>query len=188
MKKNRERYLERKKKKPLFPKKVISEEKDNMGWFTFFMVLSFIASIMFFVVNVYKIDVSIFGLFRLFAIAGALGFLIPIKFYRKKWTMSFYEYVTFNIISFAPISIVIVFILNLTFKHSPYTETYPISSFEPFKRKYEFHLEQGQYEDEDYLRVIYDKDFPNIKGTSEYSIKFSDGYFGLRVIEEKSSN
>jgi hypothetical protein len=49
-------------------------------------------------------------------------------------------------------------------------------------------LEGGQYEDEDYLRVIYDKDFPNIKGTSEYSIKFSDGYFGLRVIEEKSSN
>ncbi|MFT4756829.1 MAG: hypothetical protein ACI91R_001479, partial [Vicingaceae bacterium] len=88
----------------------------------------------------------------------------------------------------APSSIVILFILNLTFKNSPYIETYPISSFEPFKRKYEFHLEEGQYEDEDYLRVIYDKDFPNIKGTSEYSIKFSDGYFGLRVIEEKSSN
>ncbi|MFT6946702.1 MAG: hypothetical protein ACJARP_001121 [Vicingaceae bacterium] len=188
MNKNRERYLERKKKKPPFSGKIVSGEKDNMGWFTFFMVLSFIGSIMFFVVNVYKVDVSNFGLFRLFAIAGALGFLIPIKIYRKRWTMSFYEYVIFNIISFAPSGIVILFILNLTFKSSPYTETYPISSFEPFKRKYVFHLDEEQYEDEEYLRVIYDQDFPNIKGTSEYSIKFSNGYFGLRVIEEKSTH
>ena len=106
----------------------------------------------------------------------------------KKFTISFYEYVIFNIISFAPTSIVLLFILNLTFNSSPYIETYQISDFEPFDEKYIFNLADGQYQEDEYLRTIYDYNFPNIQGTTEYSIKFSDGYFGLRVIEEKSSH
>ena len=102
--------------------------------------------------------------------------------------MSFYEYVIFNIISFAPTSIVLLFILNLTLHSSPYIETYKIVDFEPFDDKYIFHLEDGQYLDDEYLRTIYDDNFPKIEGTSQYSIKFTDGYFGLRVIEEKSSH
>jgi len=139
------------------------------------------------VVNVHKIDISNFGLFRLLALATALCFFIPIRLFRKKYTMSFYEYAIFNIISFAPTSIVLVFILTLTFNSSPYIETYQISSFEPFEKKYIFNLADGQYQDDEYLRTIYDDNFTNIRGTSKYSIKFSDGYFGLRVILEKSS-
>ena len=185
---NRQRYLERKKDTPFAQKKLNVERNDNTGFLALFATITFIGSIMFFVVNIYKIDISNFGLFRLLAITTALWFFIPIKLYRKKFTISFYEYVIFNIISFAPTSIVLLFILNLTFNSSPYIETYQISDFEPFDEKYIFNLADGQYQEDEYLRTIYDYNFPNIQGTTEYSIKFSDGYFGLRVIEEKSSH
>lgn len=185
---NRQRYLERKKKTPPLNKKLVVEKEDNMGLMALFAAVSFIASILFFVVNIHKIDISNFGLFQLIAIATALWFLIPIKWYRKNFTMSYYEYVIFNIISFAPTSIVLLFILNLNLNGSPYVETYKVKNFDPYERKYVFHLTDGQYEEEEYLRTIYDDDFPNIKGVQEYSIKFSDGYFGLRVIEEKSAH
>ena len=184
---NRERYLEKRKKNPPVQKKLVVEKGDNMSFLAFFAAFSFIGSIMFFVVNIHKIDISNFGLFRLLAITAALWFFVPIKLYRKKFTMSFYEYIIFNIISFAPTSIVLLFILNLNLNGAPYIETYQIESFEPFERKYIFHLKNGQYEDEEYLRTIHDKNFQYLNGTSHYSIKFSDGYFGLRVIENKSS-
>ncbi|MDA9782959.1 hypothetical protein N9B55_00955 [Vicingaceae bacterium] len=185
---NRQRYLERRKETPPLKKKFVVEKDDNMSFLAVFSAITFIGSILFFVVNIHKIDISNFGLFRLLAITTALWFFIPIKLYRKIFTMSFYEYVIFNIISFAPTSIVLLFILNLALNSSPYIETYTISSFEPFDDKYIFHLVDEQYEDDEYLRTIYGDNFPKIEGTSEYSIKFSDGYFGLRVIEDKSSH
>jgi hypothetical protein len=180
--------LERRKKKPppLKPK-LVPEKEDNMGVVAFFSAFTFIGSILFFVVNIHKIDISNFGLFQLLAITVAIWFFVPIRLYRKKFTMSFYEYIIFNIISFAPTSIVLLFLLNLAFNGSPYIETYPIIKFEPSKEKYIFKLADGQYEEAQHLRTIYDYNFPNIHGTSQYSIKFSDGYFGLRVIEEKST-
>ncbi len=185
---NRQRYLERRKETPPLNKKLVVEKDDNMSFLAVFSAVTFIGSMLFFVVNIHKIDISNFGLFRLLAITTALWFFIPIKLYRKIFTMSFYEYVIFNIISFAPTSIVLLFILNLTLHSSPYIEIYKIVDFEPFDDKYIFHLEDGQYLDDEYLRTIYDDNFPKIEGTSQYSIKFTDGYFGLRVIEEKSSH
>lgn len=185
---NRQRYLERRKKAPPLNKKLVVEKEDNMGFMALFAAASFIASIMFFVVNIHKVNISVFGLFQLIAIAIAIWFLIPIKLYRKKFTMSFYEYIIFNVISFAPTSIVILFILNMTIHASPYIETYAVDHFDPYERKYIFHLADGKYAEEEYLRTIYDHNFPNIKGVESYSIKFSDGYFGLRLIEEKSAH
>ena len=182
---NRQRYLDRRKNSPPIPKKIKVPEKDNMGLFTVFMVVSFILSIMFFVVTVHKIDVSNFGLFQLIFGGMAVGFLIPIKLYRKKFTMSFYEYVIYNIICFAPVSIILLFLLNFSFHGGPYVETYPIESIEKTKEYYIFSLKDNKYEGEEYLRTIYKGNYPNIRGQKEYSIYLTDGYFGLRVIRKK---
>ena len=160
---NRERYLERRKKTPPLAKKLVIEKQDNMSFMAIFAAISFIASIIFFIVIIHKIDISNFGLFRLLAITAALWFLVPIKWYRKKYTMSFYEYVIFNIISFAPTSVVLLFILNLTFNSSPYIETYPISDYDIYEKEYIFHLANGQYAEDEYLRTIHYKNFPNHK-------------------------
>lgn len=183
---NRQRYLERRKENiPIPPKRIKVDRRDNMSFFTLFMVVSFMGSMMFYLNVLYYIDISNFGLLRLLLFAMAIGFLIPIKLYRKKLTMSFYEYIIFNIISFAPSSISLLIILNLCFHSNPYIETYKVIGFESSEEKYIYHLENDQYIEEEYIRTIYDDNFPNISGHNYYAIQLADGHFGLRVIQKK---
>lgn len=188
MRDNRKRYLERRRKKSShtsIPKKIVVPEKDNMGCFTTIMVTSFFPSSIT-VLMVFRIlDLTKFQFLQLFALILAISFFIPIRLYRKKLTISFYEYTIFNFISITPMLLALIFSLNIIFTGNTYVETYSIVKREPSKYQYVYTLADNQYEDKKYLRTIYSNNYPNITGFSKYSIYFQDGMFGIRVIEKK---
>lgn len=125
------------------------------------------------------------SLLKLFFVLAAISFLIPIKLYRKWLTMSMYEYVFFNILGLTTISCALFFVLNASFKGQPYEESYKIVNIERQGKAFLFDLEHDQYKEEEYLRTIRDKDPYYRNGNEFFSITFSDGLFGVRIVENK---
>lgn len=132
-----------------------------------------------------EVELSAFELLKIFCLLIGIGFLIPIKVYRIKFTMSMYEYIFFNFLAFSTINCAILFSLNFAFKGQPYEETYRVTNIERVHKAYVFSLENDQYEDKEYLRTIRDKDNYQKTGNQYFSLSFSDGLLGIRVIENK---
>lgn len=159
--------------------------EDNMDSFQIIMVICFFASALQSLIYFQKMDLSLFGLVKFYCLFLGLSFLIPISLYRSKLTMSFYEYVIFNIISIAPGLLAVLFTINASFSSSPYVESYRIITMDHTEFKSVYTLENDAYKEKEYLRSINDKDEVEISGNEFLSIYFSDGLFGLRLIEKK---
>ena len=99
--------------------------------------------------------------------------------------MSIYEYILFNFMSFAPLLICTIFILNASFTREQYAERYKIETFEHNETRTLYFLEGNQYEDEEYLRTIGRGDEAEISGSSYFTIYFSKGILGIRTIEKR---
>jgi len=183
---NRKRYLERKKPVIQQPRKHSPPPKDNMNNFLVLMVMSFFAASFYLLSSFFTLDISLTNLVQLYCFFIGISFLIPIKIYRKKLTMSFYEYLIFNFISFAPILISICFLLNGSIKGDAYVETYTIINSEHDEFKTVYFLENNKYEDKEYLRSIKQGDELEVMGSSKLSIYFTEGLFGFRIIEKKT--
>lgn len=144
--------------------------------------VSLFISIQFFQIT----DLSLYEFFRLNLLFIGISFLIPIYLYRKKLKMSFYEYTLINILSIGPFLCSLCLILNFLFSGSSYLETHPIVSKKREGSQVILTLENKQYKEEKYLRTI--SDFENagsIGNAKQLQIQFSDGLFGIRIIEEK---
>jgi hypothetical protein len=177
-----------------YPKKAITKhhddfikfpEKDNMESFQITMVCVFFASCFLSLTIFNELDLSLFGLFKLLSLFIGVSFFMPISFYRKKFTMSFYEYVIFSCISVGPALLTLMLYLNIGFKSPSYTESYGIESVVHNSSQSVYTLTGNVYEDKEYLRSIGNKDEVVVEGSSNFSIVFSDGLFGIRIIEQK---
>lgn len=157
-----------------------------MSNFTIFMVILYFVSL-FISIQFFKItDLSLYEFFRLNFLFIGISFLIPIYLYRKKLSMSFYEYTLINILSIGPFLCSLCLIVNFFFSGESYTESYAIANKEREGNQVVFSLENEQYKEKYYLRTIYDyEDAGPIGSPNQLEIQFSDGLFGIRIIEEK---
>lgn len=189
MNKNRERYLARReqiKNKP--PQKITLknyESDKSMDRFNMLMVFTFFIACFYLVSNFYFLDLSLSNFFQFYFLFLALGFLISIKKYRKVLDMSIYEYILFNFMSFAPLLVCGTFLLNDAYDVKQYSESYKIESFEHSEIKAVYYLENNQYEDKEYIRIVGQKDEVVINGSKILTIHFTDGLLGIRKIGKK---
>tara|TARA_R110000868_G_scaffold39906_2_gene138503 strand:+ start:31 stop:579 length:549 start_codon:yes stop_codon:yes gene_type:complete len=157
----------------------------NTDSFIVFTVLAYFASFFYIIELFPSLDLSIFQLFQFFSLFLGLSFIIPIKIYRKFFALSFYEYLLFNILSFSPVLIMGTFILNTNFKGATYIESYKIENRERLEYQTIYTLEENAYQDKEYLRSIGEKEEVEIRGNENLAIYFSNGLFGIRIIEKK---
>lgn len=157
-----------------------------MNNFTVFMVILYFVSL-FISIQFFKIiDLSLYKFFRLNLLFIGISFLIPIHFYRKKLSMSFYEYTLINILSIGPFLCALCLILNFLFSGEVYVESYAIVNKERKGSQVLFSLENEEYKEKEYLRTINDyEDVGSIGNANQLNIQFSDGLFGIRIIEGK---
>lgn len=195
MRDNRKRYLERREQNKTHstsaPKKIELPKHDNMGVFISLMVISFFVALIYIsIVSSSFMDIGFWEIIRLYCLLFAIGLCIPIKIYRKKFTMSYYEYVLFNFLSFPLVMIAFAFLLNNNIRGKSYIETYAVTNFryDSQSRSMIYELEDQTYDEKEHLRTIQSIDFHKIKGQTEFSLYFSDGLFGIRLIENKVVN
>jgi hypothetical protein len=160
--------------------------KDNMENFNILMALGYFVFMSFIINSFADLDLKLFKLLKLFSLFTAIGFLIPIKLYRKKLTMSFYEYILFNILSVGPALLSLMLILNFAAKSEPYVETYKIVSKERESHQWVYKLEEQAYQNKKYLRTVENNKNYKQRGKDYLDIEFSDGLFGIRIIESKA--
>ncbi len=175
-------------KKSRIAGKIYIPKKDNMENFQVIMVLIFFFSSFVVLKHFFELDVSLFELLKFYCLFLGISFLIPLSLYRKKFTISIYEYLIFNFISFSPLLLGCIFFLNTIFKSAEYSETYRIMDTEVSELNILYTLEGNAYKGRKFLRSISDKDEVEIKGKKNLTIYFSDGLFGIRVVERKELN
>lgn len=162
--------------------KPVLRSTDN---FLIFTVLAYFISFILIFEHFPSLDLSLFQLLQFFCLFLGISFVIPIKIYRKFLAISYYEYLLFNFLSFSPLIIAGIFILNTTFKGNTYIESYQIEHRERLEYKTIFTLEKNTYQDKEYLRSIGEKEEIEIRGENNLAIYFSDGLLGIRIIEKK---
>ncbi len=154
-----------------------------------FVVLAYFINY-FFIIELFKIlELKLLNLFRLLALTVGISFFIPIRVYRKKIRLSYYEYIIYNLICVGPLFLLLILSLNIGFSSKNYTETYSIVSINKID-EYSGHvltLENDAYEDKLYLREIKaTENIGNISTAKKIEYKFSDGLFGIRIIKDKT--
>lgn len=166
---------EKKRKRPLM----------GSGGFAVLMVAGYFISALIILSNFPYLDMSAIQLLKLFSLFLALSFLIPISLYRRRIALSYYEYLFFNFLCFAPFFIVITFQLNEIFKGNTYIESYQIIERKVGENQTIFTLQDQAYEEKEYMRTIKNDDNLEISGSDYYALYLSDGLLGIRIIEKK---
>ena len=125
-------------------RKLESIKRDNMGNFTVLMVflyfISLFVSLQFFQI----IDLGLYEFFRLNLLFIGISFLIPIYLYRKKLSISFYEYTLINILSIGPFLCTLCLIFNFIFSGNSYVENYTIVEKKREGRKRQKRVKRNQ--------------------------------------------
>jgi len=159
--------------------------KDNMNNLTVVLLFIYFGSLFYIVSSFPHIDLSAVGLLKLLCLTLAFGLIIPIKFYRKKFTMSIYEYLIFNLLAFAPALLSVMLLLNNIIIMNSYKETYHIVSQKRISGYTIYELQDNAYQEKEYLRRINDLDLVSMHGSEKLTIHFSEGLFGIRYIDKK---
>ena len=99
--------------------------------------------------------------------------------------MSIYEYLIFNILTFASSTFALFLILNSAITLDRIQETYGIEHIERIDGYTIYTLEDNAYKDKEYLRRINDIDLVTVEGENKLTIHFRKGIFGIRLVERK---
>lgn len=182
---SRKSNLPAKAHKKIHFEKHISDEYDNMGWLHIAMVLAYFLSIAVILNGYPVVDLTLYEFFQMLCLMLAITFLIPLKLYRKKLTMSIYEYIILNFIGLTPFLCASFLLANEGMKGNNYEESYKIIHIERVEKSTVFTLENDQYQERPYLRTIYDSETFVKTGIDSLGILFSKGGLGVRIIERK---
>lgn len=166
--------------------KIKVEKGDNMAGLTYLAVMIYFGSCGYIISTNSYFDLTLFGYLKIFCFFIGLAFLIPVRIYRKKYTMSIYEYIIINFIAIAPILSAGFLMSNQLFVSDISTECYEIVEKKNINGDIHFFLKDDVYADKPYLRTIKNRDKFVRYGTDNYCIEFKNGWFGLRTIESKS--
>lgn len=165
--------------------RIKTKKPDNMDRFNTAMVGAFFICSLYIFGSFAKLEISLFQLFQLYCLFIGISFFVSIKFYRRVLTMSYYEYIIFNILAFAPIVISFLFFVNASLKGDTYLETYKVESQNTDEFKTVYFLENDVYKEKEYLRSFTQYDRVEVMGSENLSFYFSDGFLGIRIIEKK---
>jgi len=158
---------------------------DNMENFTYVMILAYFCALFYIIQTFPYLDLKKMELLRFYCLFLAIGFLFPLKLYRKKFTMSIYEYLIFNILTFASSTFALFLILNASVTIEEAVESYKIEHVRRVDGYTIYTLENNAYEEKKYLRKINDIDLVTVNGENYLKIHFKKGLFGIRIVERK---
>ncbi len=160
-------------------------KKDYMPVIIAWAVVIYFLSGIFLLTNYSYFVLSVFQFIQLFCFFLALTFLVPIRIYRKKLKMSYYEYIFLNFLGFSPIMLLFALGINYSFKSDAYLETYRIINFSSSKGSMIYILEDNKYDEYENVRTIKLSEDIEIDGNAFMAISFSDGVLGIRMIEKQ---
>jgi len=178
------RDLRHRSKKSKLVDKIRLPKKDYMSTITAWTVFIYFISAILIISNYSYFMLKVVHFVQLFCFFLAIAFLVPIRLYRRKLNMSYYEYVFINFLGLAPLLMLFCFGINLAFKGDSYTETYRIVNSISTNGNMTYILENNKYEDYEHVRSIDLTKEVEIEGNTFLSIQFSDGLLGIRMIEK----
>lgn len=165
--------------------KISLPQKDNMGSAHVVLVLLFFFCAAFLGNTFLSIDLSLFDYLKFFLIFLVLSIAVPIKWYRKKLTLSYYEFYIFNTISIAPFLFSFFLFLNFVSTNSS-TKKYKIVNATLEERKRIYTLENSALNNKEFARTFTNKELNRIFGGDTLKIQFSTGIFGITRVDEKT--
>src|SRR5690606_1003529 len=99
-----------------------TDTEDNMSAIHFLMVLLYFVSLFLMFYYFGKTFMNLFSLFSFFLLFTAAAFLVPISIYRKKFTMSYYEFALMNVLGIAPTLTTLLLLLNFHITFNEHVE------------------------------------------------------------------
>lgn len=164
-----------------------TDTEDNMSPIHFLMVALYFVSIFLLMHYFGKTLMNFFALFSLFMLFAAAAFLVPISIYRKKFTMSYYEFSLMNILGIAPCLTSLMLLLNFHISTNEHIERYKITRREVSNQEMILHLESNALNKQEFLRTIDDEEMLQYPDTysDTLSITFAEGLFGYEVVKNR---
>ncbi len=161
------------------------ETKDNMGNVHVVMTLAFFIGLFLLVNFASETVISIWGITKVVVGIFAISLLVPIKWYRKKLTMSIYEFFLISLLGYAPLFGGLFFFTNHIGSDNFHVETYNIESIEMSRYFSTIHLENDTLEEYAILTAFDSRDSAYYKGRSTARYEFKDGLWGLKIVLDK---
>ncbi len=156
--------------------------EDNMSTFTVLAIAAYFICCFYIFIQFQTLALNVLGLIKLICFFIGASFLVPLKLYRKRFTMSIYEYLIINIIGISPMSCALFLFFNVIFSGPTYIETYKINSFYSDRNRVYYVLENNVYSDVPNIRSIDKNKAAEFMGKDSLRIHFKDGLFGIRKI------
>jgi cell division septal protein FtsQ len=133
--------------------------------------------------------IDIFNLSKFLVLFAVLGFLLPLKYYRRWFHFVKYEMIIFNVLGMGPFLTGLLLVLNFTFTTESYTHNYKIEKVY-FEGDQEFQsmgvvLENNFFSGERKIVELTDIPPNEVVGKSFLKVTISKGLFGYEVIEDK---
>lgn len=162
-------------------------KKDKSYNYIVFAVLCFFIGFGLAIAFYSYVLIDIVTLSKFIAAFAVVGFLIPLKLYRKWFDFIKYEMIIFNIIGIAPILTGLFLCLNFMFTSNEFTHDYKIINI--FIDGKENHktigvvLENNVFSGNDKIVKI-NSITPDILNSSHYRVTLAEGLFGFEVVKE----
>lgn len=166
-------------------KKLDLPKKDYMSLIVGWSIFIYFFSAIIVLSNYSYYVLRIINLFQFFCFFLAIAFLIPIRYYRKKLNMSYYEYILINLLGIAPFLLMLTLGINRAFKGEPYVETYEIVKTTSTNGSMTYILENAHYQEYEHVRTIDLSKDVIIEGNTFFSIYFTDGILGIKMVEQQ---
>ena len=134
--------------------------------------------------------IDIINLSKFIAAFAVVGFLIPLKLYRKWFHFIKYEMVIFNLIGVAPLLTGLFLCLNLLFSSNEYSHDYKIENIyingEESQRTVGVILENNVFSGNDKIVEISSITPDELLYSSHFRVTLAKGLFGFDVVKERS--
>ncbi len=160
-------------------------KKDNMGWIHFLTIFAFFMGFFLLIQFGSVTVISFWGMSKIFAIFLAIGLLIPIKWYRKKWTMNIYEYFLVSLLGIAPFFSGLIFLINFSFSHTPHIESYEIEKISEGNLYSDIHLKNDTLSEYGILTSNDSREYQIIENAKKVEYHLEYGALGMKVLMER---
>ena len=133
--------------------------------------------------------IDFYGLTKFMALFGVLGFLIPLKFYRKWFHFIKYEMIVFNILGLMPFLTGLFLVLNFVFSSDSTTKEYKIEKVyfegEGMHKTPGIILEDNIFSGERKIVEIKDIELIGFDEKTYFSVTIAEGLFGYQVVKNR---
>lgn len=167
--------------------KIEVPRRDNMGLIYRLTPFCFLGGVLFFASLNHYFILDLMDYAKLFFCTYLFLLAIPIKFYRKYLTISFYEFFILNLVSVTPLLLMLIFSLNYFIQIDETTETFPVEKVR-YNQKYMKRivtLKNYKHADFEAFRTIYDWNSFSNRSHNEYVIRYTTGVFGIKMYQHQ---